>query len=48
MTVIALFTEVFEPATDRSAVPAVSATKEMMDRACAAGPRYALELLPPA
>ena len=41
------FTEVFEPATDRSAVPP-SATKEMMDRARAAGPRYGLELLPPA
>jgi quercetin dioxygenase-like cupin family protein len=41
------FTEVFEPATDRSAVPP-AATKEMMDRARAAAPRYGLELLPPA
>src|SRR6516162_4654233 len=41
------FTEVFEPATDRSAVPP-PATKEMMDRARAAGPRYGMELLPPA
>ena len=41
------FTEVFEPATDRSAVPP-SATKEMMDRARAAAPRYGLDLLPPA
>jgi quercetin dioxygenase-like cupin family protein len=41
------FAEVFEPATDRSAVPP-SVTKEMMDRARAAAPRYGLELLPPA
>jgi quercetin dioxygenase-like cupin family protein len=41
------FREVFEPAEDRSAVPP-SATKEMMGRALAAGPRYGLELLPPA
>jgi quercetin dioxygenase-like cupin family protein len=41
------FREVFEPAADRSAVPP-SATKEMMGRALAAGPRYGLELLPPA
>jgi len=41
------FSEVFEPATDRSAVPP-PATKEMMDRARVAAPRYGLELLPPA
>jgi quercetin dioxygenase-like cupin family protein len=41
------FKEVFEPATDRSAVPP-SATKEMMDRGRAAAPEYGLELLPPA
>ena len=41
------FAEVFEPARDRSEMPP-SATKEMMDRARAAAPRYGLELLPPA
>ena len=41
------FREVFEPATDRSAVPPAAA-KQMMDRARAAGPSYGLELLPPA
>jgi quercetin dioxygenase-like cupin family protein len=41
------FTEVFEPAADRSAAPP-PATKELMGRAFAAAPRYGLELLPPA
>jgi quercetin dioxygenase-like cupin family protein len=41
------FREVFELATDRSALPP-PASKEMMDRARAAAPRYGLELLPPA
>jgi quercetin dioxygenase-like cupin family protein len=41
------FTEVFEPATDRSATPP-HASKELMGRALAAAPRYGLELLPPA
>ncbi|MGA8086218.1 MAG: cupin domain-containing protein [Terracidiphilus sp.] len=41
------FAEVFEPATNHSAVPP-SDTKEMMDRARAVAPRYGLELLPPA
>jgi len=40
------FTEVFEPAADRSAVPP-SASGEMIGRALAAGPRSGLELLPP-
>ena len=40
------FTEVFEPAADRSAVRP-SASSEMIGRALAAGPRYGLELLPP-
>lgn len=41
------FAEVFEPAADRSATPP-PASKELIDRALAAGPRYGLELLPPA
>ena len=41
------FAEVFESATNHSAVPP-SDTKDMMDRARAAAPRYGLELLPPA
>jgi len=41
------FREVFEPATDRSAVPQ-PATKEMLDQARAVAPRYGLVLLPPA
>ena len=41
------FTEVFEPAADRSATPP-PASKELMGRALAAAPRYGLELLPPA
>jgi quercetin dioxygenase-like cupin family protein len=40
------FAEVFEPAGDRSAPP--PASKELIGRALAAGPRYGLELLPPA
>lgn len=39
------FAEVFEPAADRSAPPP-PASKELIDRALAAGPRYGLELLP--
>ncbi len=41
------FTEVFEPAMDRSATPP-SSSKELIGRALAAVPRYGLELLPPA
>lgn len=41
------FTEVFEPAVDRSATPP-PATKELIERAMAAGPKYGLQLLPPA
>ena len=41
------FTEVFEPATDRSATPP-PVSKELMGRALAAAPKYGLELLPPA
>ena len=41
------FSEVFEPAADRSAAPP-SAGKELIGRALAAGPRYGLELLLPA
>jgi quercetin dioxygenase-like cupin family protein len=41
------FEEVFEPAADRTAVPPPFG-KEMMGRAVAAGPKYGLELLPPA
>jgi quercetin dioxygenase-like cupin family protein len=41
------FTEIFEPATDRAATPP-SASKELISRALAAGPKYGLELLPPA
>lgn len=41
------FAEVFEPATDRS-VPAPSHNRELIARALAAGPRYGMELLPPA
>jgi quercetin dioxygenase-like cupin family protein len=41
------FAEVFEPATDRTATPP-SGSKELIGRALAAGPRYGLELLPPA
>lgn len=41
------FPEVFEPAADRSAAPPPP-SKELIDRALAAGPRYGLELLPPA
>ncbi len=39
------FSEVFEPARDRSATPP-TASKELIGRALAAGPRYGLELLP--
>jgi quercetin dioxygenase-like cupin family protein len=41
------FSEVFEPAADRSAVPPPP-SKELIGRAVAAGPRYGLELVPPA
>jgi quercetin dioxygenase-like cupin family protein len=41
------FAEVFEPATDRTATPP-SGSKKLIGRALAAGPRYGLELLPPA
>jgi len=41
------FTEVFEPAADRSAAPP-PASKELIGRALAAAPRYGMELLPPA
>lgn len=41
------FAEVFEPATDRTAAPPPMG-REMIARAIAAGPRYGLELLPPA
>lgn len=41
------FTEVFEPALDRSAVPP-AISKEMIGRASTASPKYGLELLPPA
>jgi quercetin dioxygenase-like cupin family protein len=41
------FVEVFEPATDRTAVPPAP-SKELIGRAMAAGPKYGLELLPPA
>lgn len=41
------FTDVFEPALDRSAVPP-AISKDMIGRAIAAGPKYGLELLPPA
>lgn len=41
------FTEVFEPAADRSAPPP-PAGKELIGRALAAAPRYGMELLPPA
>lgn len=42
-----LFAEVFEPALDRGAPPPPM-SKEMIGRVMAAGPRYGLELLPPA
>ena len=41
------FAEVFEPVADRSATPP-PASKELIGRALAAGPRDGLELLPPA
>lgn len=41
------FEEVFEPVTDRAAAPP-PLNKELIGRAMAAGPRYGLELLPPA
>lgn len=41
------FMDVFEPALDPSAVPPAMG-KAMIDRAIAAGPKYGLELLPPA
>ena len=41
------FTEVFEPALDRAVTPP-PVNKELIGRAMAAGPRYGLELLPPA
>jgi quercetin dioxygenase-like cupin family protein len=41
------FAEVFEPATDRS-VPPPCHNRELIGRALAAGPRYGMELLPPA
>ena len=41
------FTEVFEPATDRSAAPP-PLNDALIGRAIATGPRYGLELLPPA
>jgi len=41
------FEEVFDPALDRTAAPP-SGSKELIGRALAAGPRFGLELLPPA
>lgn len=41
------FSEVFEPARDRSAAPPPPG-KELIARAIAAAPKYGLELLPPA
>ena len=41
------FMEVFEPALDHSAVPPAM-SKALIDRAISAGPKYGLELLPPA
>jgi quercetin dioxygenase-like cupin family protein len=41
------FAEVFEPATNRS-VPSPSQNQELIGRALAAGPKYGMELLPPA
>ncbi len=41
------FTEVFDPALDRSSAPPPQ-SKELIGRALAAAPRYGLELLPPA
>ena len=41
------FSEVFEPAGDRSTVPP-SVSNELIGRALAVCPRYGLELLPPA
>ena len=41
------FAEVFEPAADRSVMPPL-ASKELIGRALAVGPRYGLALLPPA
>lgn len=41
------FAEVFEPAADRS-LPPPSDNHELIARAIAAGPRYGMELLPPA
>jgi quercetin dioxygenase-like cupin family protein len=41
------FAEVFEPAVDRSAAP-LPVSEGLISRAVAAGPRYGLELLPPA
>jgi hypothetical protein len=41
------FTEVFEPAADRSATPRY-ANEELIGRAHAVASRYGLELLPPA
>ena len=41
------FAEVFDPAVDRSAPPP-PASKELIARSLAAGPRYGLVLLPPA
>ncbi|HEV2136633.1 MAG TPA: quercetin 2,3-dioxygenase [Terracidiphilus sp.] len=41
------FKEVFEPAVDRSAAPP-PVSKELIARAMVAGPKYGLELLPPA
>lgn len=41
------FEEVFEPATDRAAAPPPM-NKDLIGRAMAAGPRYGLDLLPPA
>ncbi|HUX44366.1 MAG TPA: quercetin 2,3-dioxygenase [Terracidiphilus sp.] len=40
------FAEVFELATDRTAVPPAP-SRELIARAMAAGPKYGLELLPP-
>jgi quercetin dioxygenase-like cupin family protein len=41
------FLDVFEPAVDRSAAPP-PVSKELIARAMVAGPKYGLELLPPA
>ena len=41
------FCEVFEPAVDRAATPP-PVNKELIGRAMATGPKYGLELLPPA